>query len=287
MRWGRFNLKSAAILGPGAVRRASSIALAALAVLGSAPRLHAQASSGSIVGRVTDAVAGTPLVGVSIRVTGTQIGAQTAEDGRFTIRGVAVGTVDLQVNRIGYEVKRVSATVTAGGTATVNVTLAQAAFSLAEVVTTVTGTQSKAEISNTVATIDVASKIPEAAITSTGQLLSGRASGVQVLSSGTVGAGSRIRIRGQSSLSLGNDPIVYVDGVRVDGGSSNVIGTGGTQESALDNINPEEIETIDIIKGPAAATLYGTQAANGVILITTKRAASARRTTVSSPRTAR
>jgi TonB-linked SusC/RagA family outer membrane protein len=271
MRWGRLTSCYASKLRSGPLRRASSIALTAIGILGSGARLHAQAASGAISGRVTDAVAGTPLVGASIRVTGTQIGAQTGDDGRFIVRGVRPGTVDLQVNRIGYEVKHASATVVAGETAVVNVTLAQAAFSLAEVVTTVTGTQSKAEISNTVATIDVASKIPEAAITSTGQLLSGRASGVQVLSSGTVGSGSRIRIRGQSSLSLSNDPIVYVDGVRVDAGSSNVIGTGGTQESALDNINPEEIETIDVIKGPAAATLYGTQAANGVILITTKK----------------
>jgi TonB-linked SusC/RagA family outer membrane protein len=182
------------------------------------------------------------------------------------------------VNRIGYESKTSTATVTAGGTATVNVELGQAAFSLQTVVTTVTGAQSKAEISNTVATVDVASKIAEAPVVSTGQLLSGRASGVQVVSQGATGAGSRIRIRGQSSLSLSNDPLIYVDGVRVNGssGGSGSTGaqqqsTGGSSVSAIDQIAPEEIESIDVIKGPAAATLYGTQAANGVILITTKK----------------
>jgi TonB-linked SusC/RagA family outer membrane protein len=207
-----------------------------------------------------------------VRVVGTQIGAQSGADGRFTIRGITPGTVDIQVSRIGYEAKRLSVRITAGATATLDVTLTQAPFSLAAVVTTVTGVQSKAEISNTVATIDVATKLAEVPVASTGELLSGRAAGVQVVSSGAVGAGSKIRIRGTSSLSLNNDPIVYVDGVRVDAKTGDSgIGTGGTTASAFDNINPEDIETIDVIKGPAAATLYGTQAANGVIVITTKK----------------
>ncbi len=130
------------------------------------------------------------------------------------------------------------------GTANVNVQLSQAAFSLQTVVTTVTGAQSKAEISNTVATVDVASKIAETPVVSTGQLLSGRAAGVQVVSQGATGAGSRIRIRGQSSLSLSNDPLIYVDGVRVNGQSSaQTSSTGGTTQSALDQIAPEEIES--------------------------------------------
>jgi TonB-linked SusC/RagA family outer membrane protein len=221
---------------------------------------------------VTEAATSVPLASASIRVTGTQIGAQTGPDGRYTIRGVRPGAVDLQVTRIGYAAVRSSVTVAAGATATFDVALAPAPFSLAAVVTTVTGVQSKAEISNTVSSIEVTSKIAEIPISTTGELISGRAAGVQVISSGAVGSGSRIRIRGQSSLSLSNDPIVYVDGVRVDAKTSDAgIGTGGTTASAFDNINPEEIETVDVIKGPAAATLYGTQAANGVILVTTKR----------------
>jgi TonB-linked SusC/RagA family outer membrane protein len=251
------------------MRKATSAALALLTV----GRLaSAQGTAGTITGRVTEAATSAPLAIASVRVTGTQIGAQTGSDGRYTIRGVKPGPVDLQVTHIGYAAKHVSVTVAAGATATADVALAQAPFSLAAVVTTVTGVQSKAEISNTVASIDVSSKIIEAPITSTGELISGRAAGVQVISSGAVGAGSRIRIRGQSSLSLSNDPIVYVDGVRVDAKTGDSgIGTGGSTASAFDNINPEEIESIDVIKGPAAATLYGTQAANGVIVVTTKR----------------
>jgi TonB-linked SusC/RagA family outer membrane protein len=248
------------------------VAVLGIAAVGRGASAQGGSTTGTITGRVTEAGSTSPLGSASIRVTGTQIGAQSGSDGRFTIRGIRPGTVDLQVTRIGYSAKHVSVTVGAGATVTSDFALTQAPFSLAAVVTTVTGVQSKAEISNTVASIDVTTKIAEAPITTTGELISGRAAGVQVISSGAVGSGSRIRIRGQSSLSLSNDPIVYVDGVRVDAKTGDSgIGTGGTTASAFDNINPEEIESIDVIKGPAAATLYGTQAANGVIVVTTKR----------------
>jgi TonB-linked SusC/RagA family outer membrane protein len=247
-------------------RHRALTALAALALGGSS--VLAQATTGAVSGRVTDAVAGTAIAGASVRVVGTQIGGQTADDGRYTIRGVPAGSVIVQVNRIGYEAKRVTVTVDAGQTVTADATLAQAAFSLSEVVVTVTGAQKKAEISNTVASIDIASKVEATTAHSLGQLLSGQAAGVQIISAGAAGGGSRIRIRGQSSLSLGNAPVVYVDGVKVNSDAS----TGSaTRASRFDDINPDEIETIDILKGPSAATLYGTEAANGVINITTKR----------------
>ncbi|HEY4133204.1 MAG TPA: carboxypeptidase-like regulatory domain-containing protein, partial [Gemmatimonadaceae bacterium] len=274
MHWGRHIPKAACSphqsWRPRSLARIAAAAL--VAIIGGSAALPAQGTTGTVTGTVTDAGSKAPIIGATIRITGTQLGTQTGNDGKFTIRGVAAGTATIQITRIGYEAKTTTAAVTSGGTATVNAQLSQAAFSLQTVVTTVTGAQSKAEISNTVATVDVASKIAETPIVSTGQLLSGRAAGVQVMSSGATGSGSRIRIRGQSSLSLSNDPLVYVDGVRVNGQSSaQTAGTGGTTISALDQISPEEIETIDVIKGPAAATLYGTQAANGVILITTKK----------------
>jgi len=273
MHWGRPILKASCNSHPSWQRRSlAKIATLAAFVIGGSVSLPAQTTTGTVTGLVTDAGSHAPLVGATVRITGTQLGSQTGNDGHYTIRGVTPGAFSLQVNRIGYEAKNAAGTVAGGQTATVNVQLSQAAFSLQTVVTTVTGAQSKAEISNTVATVDVASKIAETPVTTTGQLLSGRASGVQVVSQGASGAGSRIRIRGQSSLSLSNDPLIYVDGVRVNGQSSaQTTGTGGTTQSALDQISPEEIETIDVIKGPAAATLYGTQAANGVILITTKK----------------
>ena len=105
--------------------------------------------------------------------------------------------------------------------------------------------------------------------------ISGQAPGVQVLQSGgTTGTGSRVRIRGANSLSLSNEPLIIIDGVRVNSSaSSSSISTGGQAPSRLNDINPEDIESIEILKGPAASGLYGTQAANGVIQITTKRGA--------------
>ena len=121
--------------------------------------------------------------------------------------------------------------------------------------------------------IEAAEIVEVAPVNNIADLIQGRSAGVQVLNSaGTSGVGSRIRIRGSSSISLSNDPLVYVDGIRVDSGSrGGGIYTGGQESSRLDDFNPEDIESIEIVKGPSAATLYGTEAANGVIRITTKR----------------
>ena len=268
MRWGRPSVFSSSISRSAVWRRWGVAALAAIGLAASSSRLSAQANSGTISGKVTDASSGVPLAGAAVRVGTTQLGGQTADDGRYTIRGVPAGTVQIQVNRIGYEAKKAAVTVTAGGTATADITLSQAAFSLSDVVVTATGAQKKAEIANTVATVDIATKALESTANSLGQLLSGQAAGVQISSAGAAGGGSRIRIRGQSSLSLGNAPVVYIDGVKVNSDASTGSATGA---SRFDDLNPDEIENIDILKGPAAATLYGTEAANGVINITTKK----------------
>ena len=234
--------------------------------------LSAQGQTGTVIGRVTDDATGAPVSSVNVVVAGTQLGTLTGDDGRFTLRNINTGSIELMVSRIGYVAKRVPVVVTANGSVSANVTLAQAPFSLAAVVTTVTGQQRKVELANTTAQIAVADKISELPVSTLGQVLNGRASGVQVVSQGVTGGGSRIRIRGTSSLSLSNDPVVIVDGIRINSGTnSSALGVGGSGPSRLDDINPDEIENIEIIKGPSAATLYGTEAANGVINITTKR----------------
>ena len=267
--------------GRGRRRRLAALAaLGALATLGGAsgaraqPETGAVAATGTVAGRVTDAGSGTPISGASVRVTGTQVGAQAGDDGRFTVRGVTPGTVTLQVTRIGYAARTVTVAVTAGQTATADIALTQTVRALSEVVVTVTGVQRRAEVPNAVATIPVAARIVETPVTNMGQVLSGRAAGVQVVNGGATGSGSRIRIRGQSSLSLTSEPIVIIDGVRMTSTANNLatgVGTGGNGPSRLDDLNPEEIENIEVVKGPSAATLYGTEAANGVINITTKR----------------
>jgi TonB-dependent SusC/RagA subfamily outer membrane receptor len=233
---------------------------------------QSQQQTGTINGRVTDGATKAPVAAARVFVAGTALRTLTSEDGRYSLRAVPAGSVELAVSRLGYEAKSVALTVNVGQTTTADVELTQTTTVLAEVVTTVTGAQRKVELGNAVATINVAEKLAVAPIKDVSGLLSGRASGVQVVESGMTGSGARIRIRGQSSLSLNNEPIVYIDGVRVLSSSgSSAIGTGGSMPSRLNDINPEEIENIEVIKGPSAATLYGTEAANGVINITTKR----------------
>lgn len=251
------------------VRRLTAFAFVAMAI----PWLELSAQqTGIVTGRVTEADGRAPVPGANLIVTGTLIGAITSDSGTYTLRGVQPGNTDLTVTRIGYQAKHVLVAVVAEQSVTANIQLAHAPYSLAAVVTTATGEQRKVEVSNAIATVSVADKIAETPVNDLSGLLSGRASGVQVVAGGATGSGSRIRIRGQSSLSLNNEPLIYIDGVRVTGTTgSSAIGVGGSAPSRLNDINPEEIENIEIIKGPSAATLYGTEAANGVISITTKR----------------
>lgn len=246
--------------------------LTTLALAAPSPRgLQAQ-QTGTIIGRVTDAASGAPVQQANVTIAGTPLGTVTGDDGRFALRNLNTGPVEVVVSRIGYTAVRRAATVQPNTSITVDVTISQAATSLQAVVTTVTGQQRKVELANTTAQIAVAEKIAELPVSTMGQVLAGRAAGVQVVSQGVTGGGSRIRIRGTASLSLSNDPIVVIDGVRaVSTTNSSAIGVGGSGPSRLDDINPDEIENIEVIKGPSAATLYGTEAANGVIVITTKR----------------
>jgi TonB-linked SusC/RagA family outer membrane protein len=247
-------------------------ALVAAAFTVSPQGLAAQVGTGTVTGRVTDGSTGGPVAQARVLLEGTTNGTLTADNGSFTLRQLPAGSLTLVVSRVGYEQQKVTVTLSAGGSGTADVVLKQAAFSLSAVVATATGQQKKVELANATATINVGEKMAELPAANMGQLLSGRAAGVQVVTTGETGGGSRIRIRGQSSLSLSNNPVVIIDGVRVTGNSgSSAIGVGGATPSRLDDINPEEIESIEVVKGPSAATLYGTEAAAGVINITTKR----------------
>jgi TonB-linked SusC/RagA family outer membrane protein len=232
-------------------------------------RLAAQ--TGSATGAVTDSAAGSPIVGARVVLVGTTTGTMTGDNGRYTLRNIPPGTVVLEFSRIGFSPKKLTVTIAAGSPTTVDAGLTQATYSLDAVVTTATGLQRKVELANATAQISVSENLRELPVVNMGSLLSGRASGVNVVQTGATGTGSRIRIRGQNSFSLSNDPIVVVDGIRATANTNNAIGTGGSGPSRLDDLNPNEIETIEIVKGPSAATLYGTEAANGVIVITTKK----------------
>jgi TonB-linked SusC/RagA family outer membrane protein len=226
----------------------------------------------SITGRVTDAPTGQPLANAQITVVGTNIGAQTNSDGQYTIRITTAGNYEVRALRVGYGEQRRSVTVVAGQTSTQNFQMAPVPVSLNPVVTTATGQQRRAEVGNDIAQVSASEVVGTGTVSSAADLLTSRAPGVTVFEGTQTGAGVRVRIRGTSSLSLSNNPIYVIDGVRVEGttGSSSV-SVGGTTPARINDINPEEIESIEVVKGPSASTLYGTDAANGVIVITTKR----------------
>ena len=233
----------------------------------------------SINGRVVDALSKQPIPLAQIQVVGTTRGTTSGDDGTFRIANLPVAQYTLRALRIGYQAGSQVVTLSSGATGQVEFQLAPVAVSLAEVVTTATGeTQRKKEIGSAVSTMQPKQENLANAQTAS-QLLSGKVPGVNVAGSGgTIGSGSRIRIRGANSVSLTNEPLIIVDGIRFSNavGQDNTsgatsIGVGGQVPSRFNDINPEDIETIEVLKGPAAAAQYGTAAANGVIQITTKR----------------
>ena len=244
-----------------------------------------QVASGVVVGRVTDSTTGAGLKGASIRVAGTKISAASADSGQFTLKSVPPGDQVLLVRLFGYRPAERTVTVMDNERTTVRITMAPVPTVLSGVVTTATGLQRKVEVGNDITSINVDSVMQVAPISSVTDLLETRVPGLTVLhSSGDPGNPSRIRIRGASSITGNNDPIVIVDGVRVYASQSDFrnqnlapskdFNTEGLQSyaapSPLDQIDPNSIATIEVFKGPSASALYGSDAANGVIVITTK-----------------
>ena len=240
---------------------------------------HAPRQLGTIVGRVTDARSREGVPGAAVHIEGGSQGAITGQDGAYSIPNVTPGTYTLAARRIGYTAARSQVTVVADQEVTADFTLEAAATSLDQVVVTGTaGAEQRRSVGNAVASVSAPEVLAKSASPNLGSLLNARAPGVVVVpNSGRLGAGPNIQIRGRSSLSLDNSPLIYIDGVRV----NNEVGSGPGQQGygsqnadvggRLNDISPEDIESIEIIKGPAAATIYGTEAANGVIQIITKK----------------
>lgn len=231
-----------------------------------------QAAAGRIRGRVTAQAGGQPLQGVRVQLVGSTYVTGTNADGRYTFTSVPAGPHTVRVTFIGHAPQQKTVTVAAGGEASVDFALAATAVQLQSITTTATGEQDKRTLGVATTQIDAAKRVAEAPVANMTDMLTAQAPGVQVLGSAITGGGQRIRIRGTTSLSLNNEPIVFVDGVRVfSDNNSSSIGIGGTNPSRISDFNPEEIESIEVLKGPTASTLYGTDAANGVIVIKTKR----------------
>jgi TonB-dependent starch-binding outer membrane protein SusC len=248
--------------------------LLSVVALASPAALAAQ-GSGVVTGTVMDRDSRQPLPGAQVFFTPT-LGTVTNEAGQFRITSVPAGQQQLRVRRIGYTSGVQTVSVVPGGSVSADFVLSRSATQLEQVVVTATGEQSRLrESGNTVARISLDSAVPLSAINNFASLIQGRAAGVTIAQSGgTTGSGARVRIRGANSVSLSNEPLLVIDGVRVNSSPqslANNIGVGGQTPSRLNDLNPNDIESIDILKGPAAAGLYGTAAANGVIQVTTKR----------------
>ena len=181
-------------------------------------------------------------------------------------------TVTVTVSQIGYRTTEVSVTLRPG-VIQLDITLPEQAITLNELVVTGTvGRQERRAQSAIVSNIQASQLTQVAPITSVANLLQARTPGVSLsATSGTSGTGQTIRIRGASSISLSNEPLIFIDGIRADSRNTQIYGVGGQQTSRLNDLRPEDIERIEVVKGPAAATLYGADASAGVIQIITKR----------------
>jgi TonB-dependent SusC/RagA subfamily outer membrane receptor len=226
------------------------------------------AQQGVVGGVVVAAGTLEPLSGAQVAIVGTNLGGLTNDAGRFLIEGISGTEVTVQVVLLGYGTTTVQATV---GVTNLRISLGQAVVMLDELVVTGTaGDTRRRVLGNAVSSIDASATLT-APVENLGDLLKGRATGVVVTQgSGVAGSTREIRIRGRSSMQDRSDaPLLVVDGVRV---NNRLFGNFADPAfSRLDDIDPANIESIEIIKGPAAATLYGTEASNGVIQIITKK----------------
>jgi TonB-linked SusC/RagA family outer membrane protein len=241
-----------------------------VSLLLSASATIAAAQQGIVSGTVTNTT-GQPIADATILVLGTSISTTSGQDGKYILRRVPVGTAEMRAIRVGFQEVKRSVRVIDGQTATLDFQMAVAVVQMQPIVVTATGEQRRIEIGNAVANIDVSNLVKDAPVRTVADVLNSRAAGVSVLQGTQTGSGQRIRIRGISSLSLSNEPIFIIDGIRMTSANGAAFGNGGANFSRLGDISPEDIENIEIVKGPSAATLYGTDAANGVVVITTKR----------------
>ncbi|MGI9140992.1 MAG: SusC/RagA family TonB-linked outer membrane protein [Gemmatimonadaceae bacterium] len=237
-------------------------------------------AQGTVRGRTTDAGTGAPLPNVQIRVDGTTLGAQSGTNGEYVIVGVPGGTQSLSARRVGYAPAQATITVAGGATITQNFALRAAAVTLSEVVVTGVGAPTtKRQLGNTIETVagEAVGRAP--GVTSIDQALQGRVTGAVISeNSGQPGGGVSIRLRGTNSILGGAEPLYVIDGVLVDNSSEALVSLSGNAprgNQALSNrmadFDPGDVERIEVLKGAAAAALYGARANNGVIQIFTKR----------------
>ncbi len=225
---------------------------------------------GSLTGLVTDAGSGRPLSAAQVFIEGTGLGGLTNASGRYLIINVPAGTHTLRVELIGYTAASQEVTVADDQATTADFGLNEEVIDFDEIVVTGTAGQARRrEVGNAIEQINIA-EVAEP-VNDVGALLQARVAGARIqFSSGNSGSGVDIRLRGNVSTALSNQPIIYIDGMRAKSEPTSSQNGAEDPYSPLSDINPDDIDRIEVIKGPAATTLYGTEAAAGVIQIFTK-----------------
>lgn len=224
-----------------------------------------------IRGVVVDELTDSPLAGASVSVDGTSVTAATDRQGRFSFTYTPSGDFTLVVSMLGYKPNRQVFSPTAA-LQSLRITLEPDPFMTeAIVVTGIASSRSKSRAEVSVARVSAEELSEQQLYTNLDQLVAGKISGVQMRpSAGYVGGGYRFFVRGGGGLNGNGQPLIFVDGVRVDDSDLDLLWNGGQGYSNLLSLSPSEIEDIEVLKGPAAAAMYGTDASNGVVLITTK-----------------
>ena len=222
------------------------------------------AQSATLSGVVSDPT-GTTLPGVTILIDGTGKGTISDFDGTYLLAFEAPGTYTISYTFVGFKKVTETITLVSGQNMKKDLTMEEDALLLESVVVVGYGTVKSKDLTGSITNVGV-KDFQTGNVTTPEQLILGKVSGVQITSnSGMPGSGSRIRIRGGTSLNASNDPLIVIDGVPVD--NTGINGAG----NALSLINPDDIENITILKDASAAAIYGSRAANGVIIVTTKK----------------
>ncbi len=243
----------------------------AIALLLIPPVASAQ-DGGAVTGRVTDRQTEEPLPGTNVLIEALERGVATGPDGRYTIPDVPPGEHTLSVSYVGFRDYEATVVVSAGETVEQDIALRPDLTGMEEIVVTgIASETSKARAEVAVSSVDADELTDKNAYSGLADLVSGKIAGVNLqATSGSVGSGFRFDVRSGGGLGGNGQPVIYIDGVRADNQDIGGFYAGGQGVSTLSNLNPEDIASIEVLKGPAGAALYGTSGANGVVLITTK-----------------
>src|SRR5438270_3668880 len=244
-------------------------------VFGSAGAAFAQSAPGRTTGTITESASGRGISDANVVAAGTRIGTRSDSTGAFSL-SIAPGRYALHVARIGFAAAIDSVVVTSGQTTTTNIQLRQVSVTLDQMVVVGYGSQRRSDLTGSVAT--VTPSVETTPINSLEQTLQGTAPGVQVTTASSApGGGISIRIRGGSSVNGNNEPLYVIDGFPIENDPSttgSVTDAGRTNTAPanpLATLNPNDIESIEILKDASATSIYGARGANGVVIITTKR----------------